>query len=185
MARINLLPWREAARAQRKKEFGIMTLAFVVFTVLVMGYWHWHNMGLMDHQKKRNKYLQNQIAEVEKQIREIEQLERTRAQLVARMKVIQDLQASRPQIVRLIDEMVTTVPQGVYLKELNQNGRSVSLAGRAQSNARISAYMRNIEDSEWMAQPGLKLIEKEKENERDSDFELDFKQVVPKDEEGA
>lgn len=180
MARINLLPWREAARAQRIKEFGLMAMAFVILTIIAMLYWHWHNVGLMNYQKQRNAFLQEEIVKVEEQILAIERLEKTRMQLVSRMKIIQDLQASRPQIVHLIDELVVSVPQGVYLHQLQQKGNGVALKGRAQSNARVSAYMRNIEDSLWMASPSLKLIEKEKgESARDSDFELDFKQEVP------
>lgn len=187
MARINLLPWREKLRKQRRRDFGLMVLGALMLTLLGMGYWHWYNLGLIDQQQARNRFLENEIAKVDKQIREIRELEKTRQQLIARMKVIEDLQVSRPQIVHLFDEMVTVVPDGAYLTQLQQNGRNLVLNGRAQSNARVSTYMRNIEASPWMNDPKLRIIEqkdKDREAAVGSTFQLDLKQVVPK-KEGA
>lgn len=182
MARINLLPWREKLRKQRQRDFGLMALGALVITLLGMGYWHWYNQGLIDHQKDRNRYLENEIAKVDKEIREIRELEQTRQKLVSRMKVIEDLQISRPQIVHLFDEMVTVVPDGAYLSILTQSGRNLVLNGRAQSNARVSTYMRNIEASPWLSAPKLRIIENKDGQERkgDSRFQLDLAQVVPK-----
>ncbi len=183
MARINLLPWREKLRKQRRRDFGLMALGALVVTLLGMGYWHWYNQGLIDHQNDRNRYLEDEIAKVDKAIREIKELEKTRQQLIARMKVIEDLQVSRPQIVHLFDEMVTVVPDGAYLTQANQQGGNLVLRGLAQSNARVSTYMRNIEASPWLANPRLRIIENT-EQDRDtavgSTFQLDLKQVVPK-----
>jgi type IV pilus assembly protein PilN len=187
MARINLLPWREKLRKQRRRDFGLLVLGALVVTLVGMGYWHWYNQGLIDQQEARNRFLENEIAKVDKQIREIRELEKTRQQLIARMKVIEDLQVSRPQIVHLFDELVTVVPDGAYLVQLQQNGRNLVLNGRAQSNARVSTYMRNIEASPWMNDPKLRIIEhkdKDRGTAAGSTFQLDLKQVVPK-KEGA
>ena len=181
MARINLLPWREKLRKQRQRDFGLMTLAALVITLLGMGYWHWFNQSLIENQNDRNRFLENEIAKVDKEIREIRELEQTRQKLIARMKVIEDLQVSRPQIVHLFDEMVTIVPDGAYLTRATQRGRNLVLQGRAQSNARVSTYMRNIESSPWLAKPKLRVIKNQsREATAGSTFQLDLTQIVPK-----
>ena len=185
MARINLLPWREKLRKQRQRDFGLMTLVALVVTVIGMGYWHWFNQSLIDHQNDRNRFMEKEIAKVDKEIREIRELEQTRQKLIARMKVIEDLQVSRPQIVHLFDEMVTVVPDGAYLTQATQQGRNLVLQGRAQSNARVSTYMRNIEASPWLNNPKLGIIEnkdQDREAAAGSTFQLDLKQVVPRQE---
>jgi len=185
MARINLLPWREKLRKQRQRDFGLLTLAALLVTGLGMGYWHWYNESLIDHQNDRNRFLENEIARVDKEIREIRDLERTRDKLISRMKVIEDLQVSRPQIVHLFDELVTVLPDGAHLTQAAQSGSSLVLDGRAQSNARVSTLMRNVDSSPWMAQPRLAIIEN-KEADRQTaagnTFKLNLKQVVPKQE---
>ncbi len=181
MARINLLPWRDNLRRQRKREFGVLTLVAVLLTVGGLAYWHWFNTELIDHQRDRNKVLKSEIAKVDKQIKEIKNLERTRSRLIARMRVIQDLQSSRPQVVHLFDEIVTTLPDGVHLTELKQSGNNVALTGMAESNARVSAFMRKIEDSPWLAAPRLRIIEHKGPRRTDrNEFKLNAKQVVPK-----
>ena len=182
MAHINLLPWREKLRKQRQREFGLIAIGALVLTILGMGYWHLFIQAQIDHQNARNRFLERQIAEVDTQISEIRSLERTRQKLISRMKVIEDLQVSRPQIVHLFDEMVTVVPDGAYLSSLTQSGRNLVLNGRAQSNARVSTYMRNIEASPWLSAPKLRIIENKDGQERkgDSTFQLDLAQVVPK-----
>jgi type IV pilus assembly protein PilN len=186
MAHINLLPWRDKLRKQRKREFGSMILGALLITVLGMGYWGFiHVQGLIDHQKNRNRFLEREIAKVDEQIREIKELERTRQKLIARMKVIEDLQVSRPQIVHLFDELVTVVPDGAYLTQMTQRGRNLVLNGLAQSNARVSTYMRNIETSPWLNDPKLRIIENKDQNKEKmigSTFQLDLVQVVPKEE---
>jgi type IV pilus assembly protein PilN len=186
MARINLLPWREKLRTQRKREFGAMLVGGILVAGMAVGYWYWFNEGRIDHQRMRNAYLQTEIKAVDQKIREINKLEKTRKQLIGRINVIQNLQASRPQVVHLFDEVVATVPDGVHLTELTQSGSNVTVAGRAQSNARVSAYMRNIEQSPWLAAPNLKIIENKDQAKRDGDegseFTLSAKQVVPKEE---
>ena len=141
MARINLLPWRETLRRQRKRDFGLMVVGGVVLSLVAVVWWHFYNEGLIEQQRRRNTFLERQIAEVDKQIKEIQALEKTRAQLIARMNVIQSLQTSRPQVVHLFDELVETLPEGVHLTDVSQTGRAVALVGRAQSNARVSGWV--------------------------------------------
>lgn len=183
MAHINLLPWREKLRKQRQREFGLMIVGALILTVLGMVYWHLFVQGQIDHQGNRNRYLETEIAKVDKEIREIRDLERTRQKLISRMKVIEDLQVSRPQIVHLFDELVTVVPDGAFLNQLVQRGRGLVLNGRAQSNARVSTYMRNIDASPWMSAPKLRIIENKESDQAESSgnsFQLDLVQVVPK-----
>lgn len=181
MARINLLPWREKRRTQRQREFGVMVIAGLVAAVLGVLYWHIFNQGQIDHQQARNRYLEAEIAKVDEQIKEISNLEKTRAKLIARMQVIQNLQVSRPQIVRLFDELVNTLPAGTHLTRVTQSNTSVSLAGRAQSNARVSAYMRNIEASHWLEAPALRVIEQTDRGGGDgATFQLDLRQTPAK-----
>ena len=181
MARINLLPWREKLRKQRLREFGVMVLGALVLTFSGLGYWHFYNEGLIDTQRDRNRFLEREIAKVDKEIAEIRELERTRQKLIARMKVIEDLQVSRPQIVHMFDELVTVVPDGAFLTKATQRGNKLTLSGLAQSNARVSTYMRNIETSPWLANPKLRIIEnKDREKAADNTFALDLVQVVPK-----
>lgn len=185
MARINLLPWREKLRKQRQRDFGLLALGALIVTVFGMGYWHWFNESLIDNQKDRNRFLEKEIAKVDKEILEIRDLEETRQKLIARMKVIEDLQISRPQIVHLFDEMVTVIPDGAYLTKATQQGRNLVLQGRAQSNARVSTYMRNIDASPWLDNPKLGIIEnkdQDREASAGSTFQLDLKQVVPEQE---
>lgn len=159
MARINLLPWREERRKQRQKEFGIMlglgALAGVVLWFLLNSYYN----GQIEGQNERNAYLQDQIKQVEGKITEIEELDRQKARLLARKEVIEELQANRSQMVHLFDSLVRTIPDGVVLASIRQEGAKLTLEGRSQSNARVSAYMRNLEGSGWMTKPDLSIIE--------------------------
>jgi type IV pilus assembly protein PilN len=181
MASINLLPWRENLRAQRLREFGLMVVAGLVLTLLAMWGWHTFNVSLIEYQQQRNQYLTAEIKKVDKQLKEIRTLEKTKRQLISRMKVVESLQSSRPQIVHLFDELVSTLPDGVYLTQVTQKGGSVNVLGKAQSNARVSAYMRGIEASPWLTSPSLGVIEaKGKENTDDATFSLGMKQVKPK-----
>jgi len=177
MARINLLPWREAERKERQKEFGMMVLAGALISAFVVFGIHLLIQSQIEAQNQRNAYLQREIDAVEKQIREIRDLDKTKQNLLARMEIIQALQSSRPQIVHLFDEIVTTLPDGVYLEQINQKGSSVTFEGQAQSNARVSSMMRNIDDSEWLEKPELVFIEsKEKTGTGYSHFQLTVKQ---------
>lgn len=178
MARINLLPWRETERLRQQREFGIMIGGGVVFTILVVIAVHIHINGLITAQSQRNLLLDREIATMDQKIEEIQDLEATKARLLARMDIIQQLQSSRPQIVHLFDELVSTLPVGVYLTKVQQQGNSISMSGRAQSNARVSAYMRNIAGSDWLGKANLKVIQnKNKTGTGLSHFELMATQV--------
>jgi type IV pilus assembly protein PilN len=179
MTLINLLPWRENRRKRQQREFGFMLGGGVVCSLLLMLGSHLWIAGSIDNQNQRNRLLKKEIAALDKKIEEIKDLEKTKASLLARMEVIQQLQSSRPQIVHLFDELVTTLPDGLFLTKVQQAGAGLSMDGRAQSNARVSAYMRNIDASEWLARPRLKLIEhKDKTGTGLSHFSLGATQVA-------
>ncbi|OOZ37848.1 PilN domain-containing protein [Solemya velesiana gill symbiont] len=184
MARINLLPWRENLRKKRQRNFGIAAFVAVLVTAAGCGGAYLYIDGMIKHQNKRNNYLKQEIALVEKKIREIQEIERTKARLIARMNVIQELQGSRPEIVHLFDELITTIPDGVFLTSLKQSGRSLTMKGRAQSNARVSTYMRNIDASKWLSVPNLEIISSKSKGkggvDEISSFDLKAKQVTPK-----
>jgi type IV pilus assembly protein PilN len=158
MAKINLLPWREELRKQKQREFVISAAGGALVALLIVLLAHFHIDGLIDNQKQRNDYMQQQIAILDKRIGRIRELEKMKADLLARMNVIQELQRSRPESVHLMDELVRTLPDGVYLDHFTQKGRSLEMSGVAQSNARVSDYMRNIDASEWLTGPRLDVI---------------------------
>ena len=134
---------------------------------------------MIQYQESRNNFLKSEIAVVDRQIKEIKDLEKTKANLIARMNVIQELQISRPQIVHLFDEMVATIPDGSYLTKLKQLGGSLTVEGRAQSNARVSAYMRKIDASKWIGSPNLQVISTPKSDVAGmNDFILNAKQLT-------
>ncbi len=183
MARINLLPWRENLRRQRKRNFYLMLLATVLLAALTLVLWHLQVQAEIEYQDARNGFLRNEIAKVNTKIREIRNIEKRREQLIARMNVIQALQVSRPMVVHMFDELVKTIPDGVYLDQLTQTGEKVALNGWAQSNARISAYMRNIDRSLWLADAQLKVIQNKDDKADDpgamARFTLELKQANP------
>ncbi|NIP72106.1 MAG: PilN domain-containing protein [Gammaproteobacteria bacterium] len=173
MARINLLPWREEQRRQRQQQFFAMLGLAAIAVGAAMGGVHMFVENRIGHQNDRNRFLEREIAKLDQQIKEINELERTKKRLLARMQIIQTLQASRPEIVHLFDELVRTLPEGVYLTSVAQKGSKVTLKGMAQSNARVSTYMWNVEKSEWVANPNLRVIETtEGKSGRVSKFEL-------------
>jgi len=180
MAHINLLPWRETLRKKRQRDFGISALAAVLFMGAAAAGVHFYIQGMVSSQLQRNSYLKKEIAAMDRKIKEIQALEKTKAQLLARMNVIQTLQISRPEVVHMMDEIVMTIPEGLYLTALDQKGSKLALSGRAQSNARVSAYMRNIEDSKWIGTPVLQVISnKSKTGTGMSHFTLNAKQISP------
>jgi type IV pilus assembly protein PilN len=159
MARINLLPWRAERRKQRQQEFmSLLGLAAVIAVVISVGIVMFYK-GQIQGQEARNKYLTDQIALVNEQIKEIDELDKKKARLLRRKEVIEELQASRSQMVHLFDELVRTVPDGLRLNTIKQKGNELSLEGFAQSNARVSTYMRNLQVSGWMTKPELSIIE--------------------------
>jgi type IV pilus assembly protein PilN len=158
MARINLLPWREELRKQKQQEFGITAISSVVIAGLIVLLAHFHVDGLIDDQNQRNTYLESEISILNKRIGRIRELEAMKDNLLARMNVIQELQGSRPESVHLMDELVRTLPEGVYLNTFQQKIKSLTMTGVAESNARVSDYMRQIDTSEWFTGPALDVI---------------------------
>ena len=155
-----------------------MLIGGLVLALAAAFYMHLHVEWMIEHQNRRNAYLQGEIAKLDQKIKEIKELEKTKASLIARMEVIQRLQESRPEIVRLFDELVNTLPEGIYLTKVAQQGRGLQLQGHAQSNARVSAYMRNIDASNWMGGANLQVIQHGGgRNENLSTFELAAQQV--------
>jgi type IV pilus assembly protein PilN len=181
MARINLLPWREELRAQQQKDFISGIAAGVLATVAVLIFVHMQIGGSIASQEERNRYLTTEIAALDVKIKEIKTLEALKAKLLARMDVIQSLQGSRPEIVHLFDEIAKTVPEGVYINKFVQSGKDLTLNGVAQSNARVSAYMRKLERSSWLKDPQLNVIEAKGKSSRRStnNFTLRVKQTRP------
>lgn len=179
--RINLLPWREMRRRQQDRQLlTIAVAAWIVMGVVVM-YAYFYVTSLIETQGRRNKMLEDEIAKVEQEIKEIADLKKQRQDLIARMNVIYQLQGDRTGMVRMFDELARRLPEGVYLTTLKTTGGGVGLQGVAQSNARVSALMRNLEASDWFMTPELEVINvKEKGNERLSEFSVNVKREVKK-----
>lgn len=182
MAHINLLPWREEKRQEQTRQFATVTGLSLILTGAIIFVVHVTFNNQIDHQKSRNKLLNDEITQLDEALKQIEELEDTKEQLLARMDVIQSLQQQRPQIVHLFDDFVRTVPEGIYLVDVTQENSQLTIKGVAESNGRVSAYMRNIDASEWMATPKLKVIKTRKGTLRSSDFTLLTSQTLPDDE---
>lgn len=179
--RINLLPWREMRRRQQDRQLlTIGVAAWIVMGVVVVNAYLYVG-ALIEVQGQRNKLLEDEIVKVEQEIKEIADLKRQRQDLIARMNVIYQLQGDRTGMVRMFDEMVRKLPEGVYLTSLKTTGAGVALQGVAQSNARVSALMRNLDGSQWFNGPELEVINvKEKSGERLSEFSLSVKRGAKK-----
>lgn len=181
MAHINLLPWRDEYRQEKKKEFFTILAGFCILGALCGYVWVSTVQGSIDDQNARNKRLQDEIALLQKQVAEIQELKKRRTELIARMEVIQGLQGTRPVIVRYFDELVRAVPDGVYIKTLNRQGDSFRLEGVGESPNRISALMRNFENSQWFATPSISSLQAApSEGEEAQSFRMTVLAVTPK-----
>ncbi len=180
MAHINLLPWREERRKEQLRQFLTMLGLSVVLMLLVILAVHLQYSRMISAQAARNSFMKNEITAVEKQIREINALAKEKKRLLARMEVIQQLQRNRPGIVHLFEEMVKVIPEGAHIKSLTQKGKSLTINGIAQSNARVSAYMRNIDGSDWLTKPMLNIIQKKGQKKKSDgrDFILRAEQLA-------
>ena len=177
---INLLPWREELRQEQRKQFITMAVMTALLALAVWGLIHFQMQSKIDYQLSRNNYMTNEIKKLDEEIKEIRELQKVRRSLIERMEVIQDLQASRPSIVHLFTEIVSSVPNGVYLETLTQVGSNLTINGEAESNARVSTYMRNLSASDWLKDPNLTVIEIEDITvNRISTFTLTVKQTSP------
>ena len=172
MPRINLLPWREAERKRKRQEFFLSIGAAVATAALVALLGRWQMNAAIEHQGERNRIISDEIAELDKQIQEIVGLEQQKERLLARMEIIETLQRSRPEIVHVFDELVRILPEGVYLTYLKQTGTRFEIRGVAQSSTRVSAFMRNIDASEWLADPALQIVQRTGAGAGSSDFTL-------------
>ncbi len=191
MRRFNLLPWRSELKVKRKRDYLILLGLCASTSLLTVGFIHWTYFIKLQHQNDKNNYLTSQIKILDKRIIEIKELEKKRENLLARMTTVEELQTSRHMTVKLFDEISRTIPDGVYLTDMNykldkssgdiENMKvDASVTGIAQSNARVSHFMRNIKSSDWLSKPILKVIEtKLTEGKRQSEFILTFKVKTP------
>ena len=186
MPRINLLPWREADRKKRQRDFGVAMGGGMVAAIAVVLLTMFTFSQMIRSQEHRNKRLTDEIFELEKSIEEIDDLEAQKERLLARMEIIAELQESRPEIVHLFDELVRQLPAGVYLIGMKQTGARVEIRGIAQSSTRVSALMRQIDSSEWLADPEVDRVETTTAGaSRQAEFIVNLKQVRMDEELGA
>lgn len=180
MTKLNLLPWRETRRQEKNKEF----IVALVITGVLAGAVGFTGFKFAEDkvafQNKRNKLLESEIAKLQLELKEIEKLEETKNNLLARMEIIQQLQAMRPQVVHVFQEVAERLPDGVYLTAMNQQAEAqLVLEGKAESNARVSALMRRLDQSDYFSKPRLEVIEADK-SDGISTFKLNLVQDVPK-----
>jgi type IV pilus assembly protein PilN len=187
MIRINLLPHREERRKARQKQFGVLAAASAVLALgLAALVWYFLNSQI-DNQKVRNKYLNDEIAKLDKKIDEIKRIREETAALLAKKQVVEGLQSNRSEPVYLLDQLLRQLPEGLYLKSIKQTGNKINVTGYAQSNARVAAFMRNIEASPYITAPNLAEIKAVTVNNiRANEFNLDFaiKRTQPDDGKG-
>ncbi len=172
MAKINLLPWREELRQQKQQEFLTGVGLAALLTAAILFAVHMHIESMRTYQNSRNSLLKSEIAVLDKKIKEIKDIESKKNKLLTKIDVIQKLQESRPQIVHLFDELPKSTPEGIYLTKFKQAGDKLTMIGMAQSNARVSAYMRAIEASPWLEEPKLSIIKSK--GKRNSIHSQDF-----------
>ncbi len=158
MAKINLLPWREERRQQLTKEFYMLLGVAAAVAVLLFGLTFYYFDQSIQYQKQRNTFLDREITKLDQQIEEIKKLEKQTANLIARQTVIEELQSSRTQMVHLFDELVKTIPNGVFLEKITQKGTTLSMEGYSQSHSRVSDYMRRLDSSSWFEKIELDYI---------------------------
>lgn len=183
MIRVNLLPHREEKRKARQLQFIVLSVISLALGAVIVGFVHAAISTQISYQERRNTYLKNEIAVLDKQIEEIKKLREQTQALLSRKTVVENLQSTRSDVVHLLDQMLRILPDGVYLKSLKQTGYRINMVGYAQSSARVSTLMRSIEDSPWLDSP--QLIEVHATNiggTRLSEFSLNFnltKQAAP------
>ena len=184
MAKINLRPWREELRAEKQKRFVTTLLGAAIVAAGLVFLWKTDMDNRIAYQESRNDYIEAASRKLDSQIAEIKELRKRREELLARMEVIQDLQGKRPVIVRVFDELVRTLPEGLFYTDLAKRNDRLSIEGMAESNSRISTLMRNFERSEWFTNPNLTSVAAA-DSRRDgySSFNLSVSQTTPEPEE--
>ena len=173
MAKINLLPWRAEQRRERSRQFFSTLVLSMILTTLLMGVVYFTYEGIIAEQQQRNAYLDSEIKVLDKEIEEIEALEKQRADLEQRMNIIQELQQSRPLNVHLFDDLPRLLPEGIFLVEFIRKDNKLTIRGKTESSPRVAAFMRNIESSQWFGSPDLDIISADKRSATpSSDFLL-------------
>ncbi|TNC82298.1 MAG: pilus assembly protein PilN [Oleiphilus sp.] len=188
MPSINLRPWREELRAERQKQFLTTLIGVAIVAGGLVFLWQGQVDSQIEYQKSRNAYIKSSMEVLDKKTKEIQTLKKRKETLLSRMKVIQDLQGTRPVIVRVFDELVRTLPDGLHYDSLNKSADTVLIKGKAESNNRISGLMRNLEASEWFANPNLTDVSAVKGDDALNQFTMTVTQVKPaisKDKKGA
>ncbi len=175
MARINLLPWREERRKLRQRNFNIIAIIVGASGLVTVGALYLWMDSVLANQDDRNKFLTDQIALMDDRITKIKGLQDTKQHLLARMQIIEQLQSSRPIAVHLFDQLVKTLPPGVYLTGVSENGDALTLDGVAESSARVSTYLRNIDASDWMGNPNLTVVQKDPNRNGAQQFSISAK----------
>ena len=170
MPHINLLPWREEERRIKQKEFINISAGAAVLMVGIIILVHLRMAGMIENQESRNRFMEQQIAQVDSDIKEIENLEKEKEALLARMKIIQELQSSRPEIVHIFDELAKTTPGSVYLLNASRKGSEIQLEGVADSNDYVSEFMRKLDESPYFENPRLAVIETGKKEYGDASW---------------
>lgn len=189
MARINLLPWREQLREERKQRFLVTIVGVLIVAGGIVFLADQYLNAAIEQQNARNDFIRNEISALDSRIKEISELKTRRQQLVERMKIIQDLQGNRPIAARVFDQLVRTLPDGVHFTDVKMVGKSISIEGAAESNNLVSSLMRNQDASDWLTAPNLtevKAISADKLDQANT-FKLTVEQTLPKaqDEQGA
>ncbi len=186
MAKINLLPWREEHRKQQQHDFVMSLVAAAAMTCFLFFLVYMQIEAMKEYQERRNQVIQSEITAVNKKIKEIRDIESKKRKLMTKIEVIQKLQESRPEIVHLFDELAKSIPEGVFLSKFKQTGKNLVLTGKAQSSARVSAYMRGVEASAWLEAPVLQVIKSKSKSSGGqlNDFSMLAKQGKKKQKDG-
>lgn len=186
MANINLRPWREELRAEKRQQFLAMLGAAFVVAAGAVFIWDRSVNASISNQEERNAFVNGEIRRVDKKIKEIQSLQEKREQLLARMRVIQELQGNRPLIVRLFDDIVKTLPGGVFYKSLTRTKDNIKISGTAESNTKVSALLRNLDKSLWMKGPSLSGVKANpKFGDQANDFTLTVTRTSPNEEKAS
>jgi type IV pilus assembly protein PilN len=182
MAKINLLPWREAYRKEKKEQFLAIIGGVVILSGLIAYLWVVSVESSIENQEARNHLLETEIAVLDKQVKEIADLKKVRDDLLARIKIIQDLQGTRPLIVRYFDDFARSIPDGVFVNIVARVGNVISIEGVAESYNRVATFMRNLEASDWFAGPNLtSVIAIPAEGEQAQSFKMTVNTSSPND----
>ena len=189
MARINLLPWRDQLREERKKQFLVTLVGVLILAGACVLLADQYFNAKIDQQNSRNELIRTENAALDFRIKEIRELKTRRQQLVERMKIIHDLQGNRPIVARVFDQLVRTLPDGVYFTDLKMTGQTISIEGAAESNNLVSSLMRNQDASDWLSTPNLTEVKALNADRLDqtNTFKLTVQQVAPseRDQQGA